>query len=138
MTPVVPVWAEEEVEIENESQAEEITEDGNSGMSDFAEVTDETEELPDIDLEEEETQTNEEVAMEIRQKMIRMLKQKKISVILSRKQVLMADQPQLILKTMLAIFGMVIIMMTERSQSPVHRESGEMQKPTAVARIMMR
>mgnify|MGYP000506076157 CR=1 FL=1 len=37
----------------------------------------------------------------------------------------MADQPQLILKTMLAIFGMVIIMMTERSQSPVHRESGE-------------
>lgn len=55
MTPVVPVWAEEEVEIENESQAEEITEDGNSGMSDFAEVTDETEELPDIDLEEEET-----------------------------------------------------------------------------------
>lgn len=28
----------------------------------------------------------------------------------------MADQPQLILKTMLAIFGMVIIMMTERSQ----------------------
>ena len=45
MTPVVPVWAEEEVEIENESQAEEITEDGNSGMSDFAEVTDETEEL---------------------------------------------------------------------------------------------
>lgn len=65
MTPVVPVWAEEEVEIENESQAEEITEDGNSGMSDFAEVTDETEELPDIDLEEEETQTNEEVAMEI-------------------------------------------------------------------------
>jgi hypothetical protein len=28
MTPVVPVWAEEEVEIENESQAEEITEDG--------------------------------------------------------------------------------------------------------------
>ena len=27
--------------------------------------TDETEELPDIDLEEEETQTNEEVAMEI-------------------------------------------------------------------------
>lgn len=65
MTPVVPVWAEEEVEIENESQAEEITEDGNSGMRDFAEVTDETEELPDIDLEEEETQTNEEVAMEI-------------------------------------------------------------------------
>lgn len=65
MTPVVPVWAEDEVEIENESQAEEITEDGNSGMSDFAEVTDETEELPDIDLEEEETQTNEEVAMEI-------------------------------------------------------------------------
>lgn len=65
MTPVVPVWAEEEVEIENESQAEEITEDGNSGMSDFAEITDETEELPDIDLEEEETQTNEEVAMEI-------------------------------------------------------------------------
>ena len=54
-----------EVEIENESQAEEITEDGNSGMSDFAEVTDETEELPDIDLEEEETQTNEEVGMEI-------------------------------------------------------------------------
>ena len=54
-----------EVEIENESQAGEITEDGNSGMSDFAEVTDETEELPDIDLEEEETQTNEEVAMEI-------------------------------------------------------------------------
>ena len=45
MTPVVPVWAEDEVEIENESQAEEITEDGNSGMSDFAEVTDETEEL---------------------------------------------------------------------------------------------
>ena len=65
MTPVVSVWAEDEVEIENESQAEEITEDGNSGMSDFAEVTDETEELPDIDLEEEETQTNEEVAMEI-------------------------------------------------------------------------
>ena len=54
-----------EVEIENESQAGEITEDGNSGMSDFAEVTDETEELPDIDLEEEETQTNEEVGMEI-------------------------------------------------------------------------
>ena len=78
MKPVVPVWAEEEVEIENESQAEEITEDGTSGMSDFDEVTDETEELPDI------------------------------------------------------------IMMTERSQSPVHRESGEMQKPTAVARIMMR
>ena len=45
MTPVVSVWAEDEVEIENESQAEEITEDGNSGMSDFAEVTDETEEL---------------------------------------------------------------------------------------------
>ena len=65
MTPVVSVWAEDEVEIENESQAEEITEDGNSGMSDFVEVTDETEELPDIDLEEEETQTNEEVAMEI-------------------------------------------------------------------------
>lgn len=65
MTPVVSVWAEDEVEIENESQAEEITEDGNSGMSDFAEVTDETEELPDIDLEEEETQTNEEVGMEI-------------------------------------------------------------------------
>ena len=65
MTPVVSVWAEDEVEIENESQAEVITEDGNSGMSDFAEVTDETEELPDIDLEEEETQTNEEVAMEI-------------------------------------------------------------------------
>ena len=56
-----------EVEIENESQAEEITEDGNSGMSDFAEVTDETEELPDIDLEEEATQTNEEVGMEIMQ-----------------------------------------------------------------------
>ena len=74
----------------------------------------------------------------LRQKMIRMLKQKKISVILSRKQVLMADQPQIILKTMLAIFGMVIIMMTERSQSPVHRENGEMQKPTAAARIMMR
>ena len=67
MTPVVSVWAEDEVEIENESQAEEITEDGNSGMSDFAEVTDETEELPDIDLEEEETQTNEEVGMEIMQ-----------------------------------------------------------------------
>ena len=65
MTPVVSVWAEDEVEIENESQTEEISEDGNSGMSDFAEVTDETEELPDIDLEEEETQTNEEVAMEI-------------------------------------------------------------------------
>ena len=67
MTPVVSVWAEDEVEIENESQAEEITEDGNSGMSDFAEVTDETEELPDIDLEEEATQTNEEVGMEIMQ-----------------------------------------------------------------------
>ncbi|MDY2754584.1 MAG: hypothetical protein SOV22_13565 [Blautia obeum] len=65
MTPVFSVWAEDEVEIENESQAEEITEDGNYGMSDFAEVTDETEELPDIDLEEEETQTNGEVAMEI-------------------------------------------------------------------------
>ena len=44
MTPVFSVWAEDEVEIENESQAEEITEDGNYGMSDFAEVTDETEE----------------------------------------------------------------------------------------------
>ena len=65
MTPVFSVWAEDEVEIENESQTEEISEDGNSGMSDFAEVTDETEELPDIDLEEEETQTNEEVGMEI-------------------------------------------------------------------------
>ena len=65
MTPVFSVWAEDEVEIENESQAEEISEDGNSGMSDFVEVTDETEELPNIDLEEEEIQTNEEVGMEI-------------------------------------------------------------------------
>ena len=127
MTPVVPVWAEDEVEIENESQAEEITEDGNSGMSDFAEVTDETEELPDIDLEEEETQTNEEVAMEITPEDDQNAETEEDF-----------SDSQLILKTMLAIFGMVIIMMTERSQSPVHRESGEMQKPTATARIMMR
>ena len=65
MTPVVPVWAEEEVEIENESQAGRNNRRRKFWYEWFAEVTDETEELPDIDLEEEETQTNEEVAMEI-------------------------------------------------------------------------
>ena len=138
MTPVVPVWAEEEVEIENESQAEEITEDGNSGMSDFAEVTDETEELPDIDLEEEETQTNEEVAMEITPEDDQNAETEE-DFSDSQPEAGAYGRPTSInIKDDAGYIWNGIIMMTERSQSPVHRESGEMQKPTAVARIMMR
>lgn len=137
MTPVFSVWAEDEVEIENESQAEEITEDGNYGMSDFAEVTDETEELPNIDLEEEETQTNGEVAMEITPEDDQNAETEE-DFSDSQPEAGAYGRPTSInIKDVLAIFGMVIIMMTERSQSPVHRESGEMQKPTATARIMM-
>ena len=104
MTPVFSVWAEDEVEIENESQAEEISEDGNSGMSDFAEVTDETEELPNIDLEEEEIQTNEEVGMEITPEDAQNAEIEEDFSDSQPEAGAYGDQPQLILRTMRAIF----------------------------------